>query len=83
MRSALERRLDLVSVAEMVVERHIAGDVIVKLRRAGLGSFLGVGDGGQGVDIDRYRFGRVARLHERFGDHEGYGIADIAHLVGH
>ena len=83
MRGAVEGGVDLVGVAEVIVERDVVGDVIVKLRCAGLGGILRVGDRGQGVDIDLDRFRRVAGLHQRFRDHERDGIADIAHLVGH
>ena len=75
--------LDLGGVAIVIIQRHIVGDVIVELRRAGLGGFRGVGDGGQGIDIEHHGFAGVARLRQRLGDHEGDGIADIAHLVGH
>ncbi len=39
------------------------------------------GDGGQHVDIERHRLGRVARLVLRLGDHDGDGVADEAHLA--
>ena len=83
MRGAGECGLDLGGVAIVIVERDVVGDVIVELRRAGLGGFGGVGHGGQRLDIEFDGFGGVARLRQRLGDHEGYGIADEAHLVGH
>ena len=66
----------------MVVERDIAGHVVVELRRARLGGFCGVGHGGQRLDVEHDGFGGVARLRQGLGDHEGDGIADKAHLVG-
>ncbi len=83
MRGAGERGLDLGGVAIVIVQRHVVGDVVVELRRAGLGGFLGVGDGGQRIDIEHDGFGGIARLRQRLGDHERHGVADIAHLVGH
>ena len=74
---------DLGGVAIVVVERDIVRDVVVELRRAGLGGFLGIGHRGQRLDIELDGFGGVARLRQRLGDHEGDGIADEAHLVGH
>ena len=83
MRGAGEGGLDLGGVAIVIVQRDIVGDVIVELRRAGLRGFLGIGDGRQRIDIDHHGFRGIARLRQRLGDHEGHGIADIAHLVGH
>ena len=83
MRGAGERRVDLGGVAIVIVERDVVGDVVVELRRAGLGRFLGIGHRRQRIDIEFDGFGGVARLRQRLGDHEGHGIADIAHLVGH
>ena len=82
MRRAGERRVDLRGVAIMEIERDIVGDVIVELRRAGLGRFLRIGHRRQRFDVDLDRFRRVARLRHRLGDDEGDGVADIAHLVG-
>ena len=78
-----EGGVDLGGVAIVIVERDVVGDVIVELRRAGLGGFRGVGHGRQRIDIEFDGFGGVARLRQRLGDHEGHGIADKAHLVGH
>ena len=83
MRRILERLLHLLGIAEVIIERDVVGDVIVKLRRAGLGRFLGVGDRRQRIDVDLDRLGGIAGLHERFGDNKRDRIADIAHLVGH
>ena len=67
----------------MVIQRHIVGDVIVELRRAGLCRFLRLGDGRQRIDIHHNGLRGIARLRQRLGNHERHGIADIAHLVGH
>ena len=83
MGGAGEGRVDLGGVAIVIVQRDVVGDVIVELRRAGLGGFLGVGHGGQRIDVELDRFAGIARLRQRLGHHEGHGIADIAHLVGH
>ena len=78
-----ESGLDLGGVAIVIIQRHVVWDVIVKLRRAGFCSLFGAGDGGQGIDIEHHRFAGIARLRQRLGHDEGYGVADIAHLVGH
>ena len=83
MRGGGEGGVDLGGVAVVIVQRHVVGDVIVELRRAGLGGFGGIGHGRQRIDIDFDRFGGIAGLRHCFGDDEGDGIADIAHLVGH
>ena len=67
----------------MVIQRHIVGDVIVELRRAGLCRFLRLGDGRQRIDIHHNGLRGIARLRQCLGNHERHGIADIAHLVGH
>ena len=82
MRGAGKCGVDLGGVAIVIVERYIVGDVVVKLWRAGLGGFGGVGDGGKRVDVELDGFGRIARPCQRLGDDEGNGIADEAHLVG-
>ena len=82
MRGTGEGRVDLRGVAIVIIERDVVGDVIVKLRRAGLCGFGGIGDGGQRLDVELDGFRGIARLRQRFGHHEGDGIADEAHLVG-
>ena len=52
MRGAGERGVDLGGVAIVIVERDVVRDVIVELRRAGLGGLRGVGHGGQRLDIE-------------------------------
>ena len=81
MRGAGEGRVDLGGVAIVVVERDVVGDVVVKLRRAGLGGFRRIGHGGQGLDVDLDGFAGIARLRQRLRHHDGEGIADKAHLV--
>jgi hypothetical protein len=83
MRGAGERCFDFGGVAVVIVQRDIVGDMIVKLRRAWPGRFLGIGNRRQRIDIDHHCFGGIARLRQRLGHREGHGIADIAHLVGH
>ena len=82
MRGSSKRRVDLGGVAIVIIERDVVRDVIVEQRRAGLGGFRGIGHGRQRLDVEFDRFRRVARLRQRFRDHEGHGIADEAHLVG-
>ena len=82
MGGAGEGGVDLGGVAIVIVERDVVGDVVVELRRAGLGGFGGIGDGGKRLDIEFDGFGGVARLRQRLGNDEGDGIADEAHLVG-
>ena len=82
MRGGSKRRVDLRGVAIVIVERDVVGDVVVEQRRAGLGGFRSVGHGGQRRDIEFDGFSGIARLRQRFRDHEGHGIADEAHLVG-
>ena len=83
MRRVLEGGVHLVGIAEVIIERDVVRDMIVKLRRAGFGRFFGVGDRGQGIDIDLDGLGGIAGLHQRLGDDESHGIADKADLVGH
>ena len=83
MGGAGEGGLDLGGVAIVIIQRHVVGDVIVELRRAGFCRFGGIGDGRQWIDVDHHGFAGIARLRQGLGDHEGHGIADIAHLVAH
>ena len=82
MGGAGEGRIDLGGVAIVIVERDVVRDVIVELRRAGLGRVGGIGHGRQRLDVELDGFGGIARLRHRLGHDEGHGIADIAHLVG-
>ena len=82
MGGAGEGGVHLLHVAIVIVERDVVRDVVVELRRAGLGGFLGVGHRRQRLDIELDGLGCVARLGQRVGDHEGDGIADEADLVG-
>ena len=81
-RGLRERLRDLRGIAVEIVERDVAGHVVIELRRAGLGGFARLGDGGQGLDIDLDGFGGILRLRQRLGDHDRDRIADEAHLVG-
>jgi hypothetical protein len=81
MRRAGEGRVDPGGVAVVIVERDVVGDVIVELRRAGFCGFLGIGDGGERLDIHLDGFGGVTCLGYRLRHHEGDGVADIANPV--
>ena len=82
MRGVLHRLGDLGAVAMLEVERDVAGDFVIELRRARLGGVARRDHGGQGLDVERDRFGGVLRLRDGFGDDAGDRIADEAHLVG-
>ena len=82
MRGGSERRTDLVGVAVMIIERDVAGDVVVKLRRARFCRLSGIGHGRQRLDVEFDGFRRVSGLRHSFRDHERDGIADEADLVG-
>jgi hypothetical protein len=73
---------DLLAVAVMVVERDIARRFVVDQRRVRTHGLVRPGDGGQRVDLDLDRLGRVLRLQRRLRHHEGDRVADEAHLVG-
>ncbi len=76
-------RLDPGGVAIVIIERDVIRDVVVELGRAGLDRLRRIGDGRQRVDVEHHGFRGVTRLRQRLRHHEGHGIADIAHLVGH
>ncbi len=82
MRGGGESGGGLVAVAIVIVERNISGDVLIKLRRAGLGALAGDSHRGQRLDIERYRFGGVFGLRDGLGHHIGDRIADEANFVG-
>ena len=81
-RGAGKGRLDPGGVAIVVIERHVVGDVVIKLRRARLGRLRGIGHGRQRLDVELDGFRRIARLRHRLGHDKGDRVADIAHLVG-
>ena len=68
-------------VAVVEVERQVAGDVVVDLRRAGLQPFGGRGDGGQLLDVELDGFGGVLGLHGRLGNDAGHRFTDEPHLA--
>ena len=68
-------------VADRHVEQHIAGLVGPDLRRALLDGVDEADHRGQRRPFDVDRLDRVAGLVDGIGDHEGHGVADMAHLV--
>ena len=76
-----EGRLHGVAVAEVIVERHIAGDIIENLRGARLHRIAHFHDGGQRINLDHDGLGGVLRLAGGLRDHAGDGIAHIGHLA--
>ena len=83
MRGGGKRRVDLGRIAIVIIERNVIRDVIIEQRRAGFCGLRGIGHGRQRLDVEFDGLRRIARLRQRFSDHEGHGIADKAHLVGH
>ena len=81
MRGCGKRRIDPGGIAIVIVERGVVGDVVIELRRARLCRFLGIGHGRERLDVEFDGLCGIARLRQRFGDHEGHGIADKAHFV--
>ena len=81
MRGRGEGGIDRGGVAEMIVERNVAGHVVVKQRSALARRVFGRYDGGERIDVDLDRFGGVLRGKDGLGDDAGDRIADIAHLV--
>ncbi len=76
-----ERPIDRVFVAEVPVVADVAGHLVMHRRRAGRDGVAQVGDGGKVVEVDDELLGRVLRLLARLGDHDGDGVADMAHLA--
>ena len=71
-----------VLVAEHQPEGAIAVvDCLPDLGRALLGGILEIDHRRQRLVLDLDQFGGVARLRQRFGDHEGDPVADIADPV--
>ena len=68
-------------VADRHVEQHVAGLVGPDLRRALLDGVDEADHRGQRRPFDVDRLDRVAGLVDGIGDHEGHGVADMAHLV--
>ena len=73
--------LSCLLVADRHVEQHIAGFVGPDLRRPLLDGVDEAGHRGQRRPFDVDRLDRVAGLVDGIGDHEGHGVADMAHLV--
>ena len=71
-----------VLVAEGEREGDVAGVVVPDRRRTGLHRLLHQGHRRQHLVLDRDQLGRVLRLLQALGHHEGNAIADRAHLVG-
>ena len=74
-----ECRLGRLLVADRHVEQHIAGMVGPDLRRALLHRIGDADHGRQRRPVDLDRLDRIAGLIDGFRDHEGDGIADMAH----
>ena len=81
MRGGREGGIDRCGVAEMKIERNVSRHVVIKKRSAFAHCFAGRHHGGQWIDVDLDRFGRVLGRKHRLGDDAGDRIADIAHLV--
>ena len=66
---------------------HGVGDVVRVLvphsRRIRPGRLGRRGHRRQRFIVDRNQLGRILRLHQGFGDHHRYGIADVANAVDH
>ncbi len=77
-----KRSLHGFGIAVMIVERDIAGHIVVELWRAIARAGFGRDDGGERLDIDGDRFGGIFRLRHRLGDDASDRVADIAHFVG-
>jgi hypothetical protein len=76
-----ERRLGRLLVADRNVEQHIARMLGPDLRRALLHRIGNPDRGRQRRPVDLDGLDRVAGLIHRVRDHEGHGIADVAHHI--
>ena len=81
MRGGRKRGVDGGGVAEVIVERNVARNVVVQQRRARARGVFQADDGGERIDIDLDGFGRILGGEHGLGDHASDGIADVAHLV--
>ena len=81
MRGAGKGGFDPGGIAIVIVERDIAGDVIIELRGAGFCRLRRIGHRGQRLDLKLHGFRSIARLRHCFRHDEGDGVADEAHLV--
>ena len=80
-RGLREGGFSLARVARFGFEGEIAGPVGPYLRRAACERGHGADDMRQRLPIDRDGFGGVFGGGNRIGNHEGDGVADVAHLV--
>ena len=76
-----ERRLGRCGIAGRSLESEIAGAVGPDLRRAGCERGHGADHMRQRLPVDRDRLGGILGRGETIGDHEGDGVADMAHHV--
>ena len=81
MRGACESRFHRFVIAVLIIERNIAGHVVVELRGAVARCFFSRNHRRQRLDIDSDRLGRILGLRQRLSDHASDGIADIAHAI--
>ena len=76
-----ERLVGLFLVADILLERQIAGLVRPHQRRAGLERRNRIDHRRHRLPLDRDGFGGVARLLDRIGDDERDRVADVAHFL--
>ena len=82
MRGLGEGGLDLLAVAVVVIERDVTRHIVIEQRGVRAHRLVRPGDGGQLIDVELDRLGRVFRLQHGFRHHAGDRIADEAHFVG-
>ncbi len=73
---------DFRAVAEMEIEPDIVRYIVEEQRRVGGVGEMRLADRWQRVNIDCDRFGRILGGRDSLGDHRGYRVADMPHLVG-
>ena len=76
-----EGGIDRRRIAEQEVEGHVAGRLVVELRRAFGDGVLKLHHGRQRLDVEHNGFGGIAGRGRCLGDDKGDRIADIAHPV--
>ena len=81
MRRLRESRGNLLAVAIMIIERDIVRRLVIDARRAGTVGLRHLGDGRQGLDVERDRLGGVLGLQGRLGDDKRHRIADETHFI--
>jgi hypothetical protein len=72
----------LLRLAEEEVERHVAGNVVVELRRTRLGRLACERHRRQRLDVKLHRLGRVLRLHGALGRHARHRVAHEPYFAG-